>query len=138
MSPLVSILIPCYNAEPWLAQTLESALAQTWPHREIIVVNDGSTDLSLQIARQYEVRGIRVLDQPNRGASAARNAAFAACQGEWIEFLDADDLLAPDKIERQMRLAEAVGVLAADIGLHVPDFRAAEKTFQLLAQVMAF
>jgi glycosyltransferase involved in cell wall biosynthesis len=109
LSPLVSILIPCYNAEPWLAQTLESALAQTWPHREIIVVNDGSTDPSLQIARQYEVRGIRVLDQPNRGASAARNAAFAACQGEWIEFLDADDLLAPDKIERQMRLAEAVG-----------------------------
>ena len=105
----MSILIPCYNAEPWLAQTLESALAQTWPHQEIIVVNDGSTDRSLQIARQYEGRGLRVLHQPNRGASAARNAAFAACRGEWIEFLDADDLLAPDKIERQMQLAATVG-----------------------------
>jgi len=109
MPPLVSILIPCYNAERWLAPTLESALAQTWPHLEIIVVNDGSTDRSLSIARPYEGRGLRVLDQPNRGASAARNAAFAACRGEWIEFLDADDLLAPDKIERQMQLAATVG-----------------------------
>jgi len=102
--PLVSILIPCHNAGPWLGATLESALAQTWPNREIILVNDGSTDHSLALARGFESRGVRVLDQPNQGAAAARNAALRVAQGDWIQFLDADDLLAPDKIARQIAL----------------------------------
>ncbi|HEY3756455.1 MAG TPA: glycosyltransferase family A protein [Opitutaceae bacterium] len=100
---LVSILVPCFNAEAWLDATLASASAQTWPNLEIIVVDDGSTDGSLAAARRWESRGrVRVLAQPNRGASAARNAALAASRGEWIQFLDADDLLAPDKIARQL------------------------------------
>ncbi|MCX6950523.1 MAG: glycosyltransferase family A protein [Opitutae bacterium] len=102
MRPLVSILIPCYNAARWLAATLESALAQTWPHTEIIVVDDGSSDNSLMIARSFTSRGVHVLTQPNRGAAAARNAALAAAQGELIQFLDADDLLAPGKIAAQV------------------------------------
>ncbi len=102
MSELVSILIPCHNAAPWLAQTLESALAQTWPEKEIIFVDDGSTDGSLELARGYESRGVRVLTQPNRGASAARNAGLREARGGFIQFLDADDLLAPDKIAVQM------------------------------------
>ncbi|MEN9662536.1 MAG: hypothetical protein RL324_1485 [Verrucomicrobiota bacterium] len=106
---LVSILIPCHNAEPWLAETLESALAQTWPAKEIIVVDDGSTDRSLEIARGFESRGVRIISQPNAGASAARNAAWRASRGEWLQFLDADDLLAPDKIERQMQCAAQAG-----------------------------
>lgn len=101
--PLVSILIPCFNAERWVAQTLESALAQTWPNVEIVVVNDGSTDGSRAVLAQYESRGIRVVDQINAGQGAAMNRAIGECTGEYIQFLDADDLLAPDKIERQMR-----------------------------------
>ena len=108
-TPLVSILIPCFNAAPWLAETIESALAQTWPKSEIIVVDDGSTDQSFQIASNYVSRGVLVLKQSNQGASAARNAAFAACHGSWIQYLDADDLMSPDKIERQMHLAAEHG-----------------------------
>lgn len=107
--PLVSILIPCYNAAHWLAAAVESALVQTWPDTEIIVINDGSKDESLAVARRFEARGVRVLDQPNAGAAAARNAGLRAARGQYIQFLDADDLLAPDKIEEQMRLLEPLG-----------------------------
>jgi len=109
MTPLVSILIPCYNARPWLAPTLESALAQTWPAREIIVVDDGSRDGSVEVARTFADRGVKVIAQENRGASATRNCAYRLSQGEFIQYLDADDLLATDKIERQMALAEKTG-----------------------------
>ena len=104
MTPLVSIVVPCYHAAPWLAQTLESALAQTWSRREIIVVDDGSIDDSVGIARRYEPRGVRVITQPNAGASAARNHALRIAEGEYVQFLDADDLLAPKKIAAQVRL----------------------------------
>jgi glycosyltransferase involved in cell wall biosynthesis len=103
MKVLVSILIPCYNAEAWLAQTLESALTQTWSPTEIIVVDDGSKDNSLAIAKAFEPRGVKVITQPNQGASTARNRAFQESQGHFIQYLDADDLLAPDKIERQVQ-----------------------------------
>jgi glycosyltransferase involved in cell wall biosynthesis len=106
MTPLVSILIPCFNAEPWLAETLESALAQTWPNREIIVVDDGSTDGSLALAKGFGPRGVQVVTQPKAGAAAARNASLKLARGDFVQFLDADDLLAPDKIERQVRLLE--------------------------------
>ncbi len=100
--PKVSILIPAYNAQQWIADTLRSALAQTWTRIEIIVVDDGSKDATLKIARQFESRGVRVIPQTNQGASAARNNAFAHSTGDYIQWLDADDLLAPDKVERQM------------------------------------
>jgi glycosyltransferase involved in cell wall biosynthesis len=102
--PLVSIIIPCYNAERWLAATLESALRQTWPAVEIIVINDGSADGSLARARQFEARGVRVIDQPNRGASAARNHGLRLARGDFIQFLDADDLVSPEKIGAQVEL----------------------------------
>ena len=100
--PLVSILIPAYNAEEWVADTVRSALAQTWPRKEIIVVDDGSTDQTLTIAHQFESDSVRVATQENQGAAAARNKAFSLSQGDYIQWLDADDLLAPDKIEKQM------------------------------------
>jgi glycosyltransferase involved in cell wall biosynthesis len=109
MEPLVSILIPCYNAARWLPAALESALAQSWPRCEIVVVDDGSSDGSLAAARSFEARGVRVLAQANAGASAARNAALAASRGEWLQFLDADDLLEPGKIAEQMRRAATLG-----------------------------
>jgi glycosyltransferase involved in cell wall biosynthesis len=109
MPALVSILIPCHNAGAWLAQTLESALAQTWPHTEIVLVDDGSDDNSREIAARFEARGVTVVAQGNLGASAARNAAISESRGDWLQFLDADDLLAPDKIARQMAAAGSVG-----------------------------
>lgn len=104
MSKLVSILIPAYNAESWLGEAIESALGQTWPVTEIIVVNDGSRDSTLQVARQYESKNVRVLTQANRGASAARNRALREAQGQYIQWLDADDVLDFRKIETQLAI----------------------------------
>ena len=106
MQPLVSILIPAYNAEPWIADTIRCALAQTWPRKEIVVVDDGSADHTLAVARRFEVAGVKVVGQANQGASAARNAALGMCRGDYIQWLDADDLLAPDKIGQQLALLE--------------------------------
>jgi len=100
--PKVSILIPCYNARPYVGAALESALAQTWPNLEIIVVDDGSTDGSAEILEGYRDRGVRVIRQSNTGQCAASNCAFSASMGSYIKFLDADDIIAPDMIERQM------------------------------------
>jgi PST family polysaccharide transporter len=102
--PLVSILIPAYNTEAWIGDTIRSALAQSWPRTEIIVVDDGSTDQTLAVARQFEAQGVHVVGQKNQGASAARNKAFSLCHGDYIQWLDADDLLASDKISRQMEV----------------------------------
>lgn len=110
MKPLVSILIPAYNSGKWIADTLRSALVQTWDNKEIIVVDDGSKDDTLAIARQFEGPKVKVVRQENRGAAAARNAAFALCQGDYIQWFDADDLLSPDKIERQVKALGSVTV----------------------------
>ena len=100
--PLVSIIIPAYNAEETLAATLQSAIGQTWPHKEIIVVNDGSTDRTEEVARQFSSKGVSVVSTENRGLSAAINYASRLSKGEYIQELDADDLLARDKIEKQL------------------------------------
>ena len=114
MTPLVSILIPSYNAALWIAQTLDSALSQTWDNTEIIVVDDGSRDDSVAIISRYANRGVLLITQSNRGASAARNRALAEARGDFIQFLDADDLLSPHKIERQLSLlaTRPMGTLA--------------------------
>src|SRR5438132_2627679 len=103
MQPLVSILIPAFNAERWIADTIESALGQTWQRKEIIVIDDGSTDQTLAIARQFACKAVSVTTQLNQGAAAARNKALSLSQGEYIQWLDSDDLLAPDKIAKQMQ-----------------------------------
>jgi glycosyltransferase involved in cell wall biosynthesis/peptidoglycan/xylan/chitin deacetylase (PgdA/CDA1 family) len=104
--PLVSILIPAYNAQEWIADTLRSAMAQTWERKEIVVVDDGSSDQTLALAKQFESDCIRVVTQPNQGAASARNTALALSHGDYIQWLDADDLLAPDKIERQLAVLD--------------------------------
>jgi glycosyltransferase involved in cell wall biosynthesis len=106
MKPLVSILIPAHNAGEWLSETLRCAVEQTWERKEIILVDDGSTDHTLAIARRFESAAVRVFTQPNGGAAAARNKAFSLCSGDYIQWLDADDLLSPDKIALQMEMAE--------------------------------
>ena len=109
MKPLVSILIPAYNAEKWIGYTLESAVNQTWPHKEIIVVDDGSRDRTADVARGFASKYVRLVSTENRGHSSAANYAFRLCQGDYIQELDADDLLSPDKIERQVVALQDVG-----------------------------
>jgi len=100
--PLVSILIPAYNAEAWIADTIRSALAQTWTRKEIIVVDDGSRDRTLAIATEFAGAGVSVVAERHQGAAGTRNRGFALSRGDYIQWLDADDLLVPDKIERQL------------------------------------
>jgi len=104
MRPLVSILIPCYNAERWVGRAIESAMAQTWSEKEIIVVDDGSTDRSLDVIRQFDGR-IRWETGPNRGGNVARNRLLELARGEWLQYLDADDYLLPGKLVRQVEFA---------------------------------
>ena len=106
MTPLVSILIPAYNSEAWISDTIASALAQTWPRKEIIVVDDGSTDRTVAVARRFTPDGVQVMTQKNHGAAAARNTAFSVCQGDYIQWLDADDLLSPEKVAKQIEALE--------------------------------
>jgi glycosyltransferase involved in cell wall biosynthesis len=104
MEPLVSILIPAFNAQSFIADTIKSALGQTWRNKEIVIVDDGSTDQTLSIARQFASNNVCVVTQPNQGAAAARNKAFSLSRGDYVQWLDADDLLAPDKIAKQMEV----------------------------------
>jgi glycosyltransferase involved in cell wall biosynthesis len=102
MKPLVSILIPAYNAEKWLGYTLRSAVGQTWQRKEIIVVDDGSTDGTAELARGFASKQVKVVSTANQGLSGAVNHAIQLSQGDYIQELDSDDLLSPDKIERQL------------------------------------
>jgi glycosyltransferase involved in cell wall biosynthesis len=104
MNPLVSILIPAYNAEAWIGDTIRSALGQRWQTTEIIVVDDGSTDQTLAVARRFASSTVRVVAQSNQGAAASRNRALSLCQGDYVQWLDADDLLSPDKVAKQMEI----------------------------------
>jgi glycosyltransferase involved in cell wall biosynthesis len=101
--PLVSIIIPVYNTEKYLEETINSAINQTWPNKEIIIVDDGSADNSLLIANKFAGPNIKVFSQENKGASAARNKGLSEASGAYIQFLDADDLLSPDKINSQLK-----------------------------------
>lgn len=114
-TPAVSVLVPLYQSEPWIGAALDSALAQTMGDLEVIVVDDGSTDGGSGIARAYSERDARVryLRQENAGLPGARNTGLEAATGEYIAFLDADDLWLPDKLERQLA-AVGDGVLYGD------------------------
>lgn len=103
MSDLVSILIPAYNKAPWIRETMLSAINQTWPNKEIIVVDDGSSDDTFTIAKTLESKIVKVVTQPNAGACGARNNALKLAQGDYIQWLDADDALDPEKISLQLR-----------------------------------
>ena len=97
-APLVSVLVPCYNAERFVGAALESVLAQTYAPIEVIVVDDGSTDRSAAVLEPFRAPGVTVIRQENHGAAAARNAAFAASRGRYILYLDGDDLMSPGHI----------------------------------------
>src|SRR5262249_27061300 len=102
---LVSVIIPAYNAAEWIAESVGSVLLQTYPHVEIILIDDGSTDRTVEIAESILRKGrfpYQILHQKNMGPSAARNRGWRVAQGRWIQFLDADDLIHPCKIESQI------------------------------------
>lgn len=101
--PTVSVVIPCYNAAPFLRETLDSAINQTYPPFEILVIDDGSTDDSAAIAEFYGPP-VRVIRQPNQGESVARNRGIDEAKGEWIAFLDADDVWQSNRIEAQLKV----------------------------------
>jgi len=108
MLPLVSVIIPVYNAEKWIKKTICSVASQKYPrHRiEIIIIDDGSSDKSFQIAKKVTERRfihLKVVQQKNHGVSAARNYGLRLASGSWIQFLDADDLLHPNKIMHQVK-----------------------------------
>lgn len=103
--PLVSIIIPAYNCAPVLAETINSALSQTWKNIEVIIVDDGSTDNTLSVAKEFEKGNkIIVFHQQNKGGSAARNKGFELSKGQYIQYVDGDDLMDNDKIEKQVRI----------------------------------
>jgi glycosyltransferase involved in cell wall biosynthesis len=108
--PSVSIVIPCWNAEATIANAIDSALAQTHPRCEVIVVDDGSTDGSAAIIAGYGTR-IVALHGPNRGGNAARNRGIEVASGEWIQFLDADDVLELDCIAAKLAFVDETGML---------------------------
>lgn len=106
MRELVSILMPAYNAEKWIRESITSARNQNWLYYELIVVDDGSSDNTFSIANAFQSKTVKVVRQEKRGASAARNRGLSLAQGDYIQWLDADDLLAPNKISEQMKYAE--------------------------------
>jgi glycosyltransferase involved in cell wall biosynthesis len=107
MKQLVSIIVPAYNSEKWIGACIESALAQSYQPKEVIVVDDGSTDSTFEIARSLSTSIVKLVTQENRGASAARNRGRELAQGDYLQWLDADDLLDADKIKNQMKAVVA-------------------------------
>lgn len=105
-NPLVSIIIPCYNAERWVGEAIQSALAQTYTPVEVVVIDDGSTDKSLEVIKSFGNK-IRWAGGPNRGGNAARNRGLELAQGKWLQYLDADDYLLPGKVASQMEFLGA-------------------------------
>lgn len=107
MSQLISVIIPCYNSASYIKDAIASALNQTYPHIEVIVIDDGSTDGSIDILHLFGDR-IHWQTQPNQGAPTARNRGLELAQGDYIKFLDADDVLLPNCLERQIEQSQAI------------------------------
>jgi glycosyltransferase involved in cell wall biosynthesis len=121
--PLVTAAIPTYNRARYVGEAIESVLAQTYRDLDVLVVDDGSTDETPEVAGRYGDR-IRYLRQENRGRSAARNAAVEAARGELIAFCDSDDRWLPDKVERQVAaLRDGVGMVHGHIEAIDPEGR---------------
>jgi glycosyltransferase involved in cell wall biosynthesis len=104
MLPQVSVIIPSYNVAAYIEQALRTVLAQTFQDYEILVINDGSKDNTVELASAFTDSRIRIISQANRGLAGARNAGIRAARGEFLAFLDADDLWHPEKLERHVAL----------------------------------
>jgi glycosyltransferase involved in cell wall biosynthesis len=142
-SALVSIIIPCYNAENYIKKTIDSVLCQTYQNFEIIIVNDGSTDSSSKIIKTVKDGRIHLVEQKNKGVSYSRNNGIYLAKGEFIVFLDADDLLDPSFLEKRVfRLSKSAAIACASSVILIDDkgnkiaknknYFAANKTSQIL------
>lgn len=129
---MISVIIPTYNCAPYLEECLESVFRQTRTDFEVIVVDDGSTDHTAQVLSKWEGR-VRCIVQSNAGVAAARNAGISQANGEFIAFLDADDLWEPDKLRLQMQVLEA----RPEAGLVCSDFAIAEADGRLTLSYFA-
>lgn len=105
--PKVSIIIPVYNSEKYIKECICSVLHQSYKNLEIIIINDGSTDKSFEIAQSFQDNRIKLLSQENKGAASARNLGLHYASGELIQFLDSDDILDKDKIKEQIILYDS-------------------------------
>lgn len=145
-TPEVSVVIPAYNAAATVQQAIGSVLAQSFADFEILVVDDGSTDDTAAAVRAVNDPRVRLLAQPNAGAAAARNAGIASAIGEWVAFLDADDLWLPNKLELQLSRMRAVpacmasltGAYFVDGELRLLKVRRCAPTKQLLLRFLRF
>lgn len=140
MKPLVSVIVPLYNAAPYIEEALESIVTSTYRPLEVVVVDDGSTDESLRVAQSFAKRHaeVRVLHQFNAGVSAARNHAIREAQGEWILPVDADDKISPTYIEHAVeQIADDVRVIgcrARYFGAKEGEWKLPEFSYELLAR----
>lgn len=129
-SPLISCIVPVLNGELYIGESLESILAQTYKPVEIIVLDDGSTDGTASIVREYGSRGVKYFWQPNSGLASARNRGIDVAQGKFISFLDADDLWHPEKLERQVKRFNTRPELEFSV-THVRNFWSPELTDEM-------
>ena len=110
--PFVSIITPCWNCEKYIAETIESVLAQTYDNWEMIIVDDCSTDHSYEIALEYSKKDNRIkvyrMEQ-NSGAARCRNRAIEKSKGEYLAFIDSDDIWLPEKLEKQLKFMHENG-----------------------------
>jgi glycosyltransferase involved in cell wall biosynthesis len=106
MTPQISIITPLYNKENYIRQTIESVLCQSLQNWEMLVIDNGSTDASFEIARQFDDQRIHFFQCPKRGPGATRNYGIERAKGDWIQFLDGDDLLAPQHLTKQLAVAQ--------------------------------
>ena len=113
MQSLVSVIVPVYNVERYLARCLDSILSQTYRKLEVICINDGSTDGSRDIVVDYVTKDSRIIaiDQANGGLSAARNRGLSVATGDWVIFVDSDDWIPPYAVERSLKIAEESGAM---------------------------
>ena len=140
MKPLVSVIVPLYNAAPYIEEALESIVASTYRPIEVVVVDDGSTDESLRVAQRFAAHHaeVRVLHHSNAGVSAARNHAIREAQGEWILPVDADDKISPTYIEHAVeQIADDVRVIgcrAEFFGAKSGEWKLPAFSYELLAR----
>lgn len=119
---IVSVIIPAYNSEKFIGETLQSVVNQSWKNVEAFVIDDGSSDKTFEIAKQFESNQLKVIRQENAGACMARNKGLALSKGKYIQFLDADDVLSDDKIEAQMNVLQGnINYLAVSPTVHFMD-----------------
>src|SRR5262245_30687320 len=124
MNPLVNILIPVYNCREWVGRAIETALAQTWRNTHVIVLDDGSTDGSMEAIAPYQGR-ISIESSANGGQNVSRNRLTALARGDWLVYLDADDELAPDTVEQKMKCRDAGEVIYGSA--EIATFRGTQK-----------